>query len=573
MESLEVQQSSQPQFQNLNVSMYSGAQSVAGADQINVVRRQSADPHSPPNRRHASCSELTTQPQHETVGTREAALQQPPQQQPHSQSWYSQQQHPISNASYASHAIPVANASSPTHSNTVFSNSNPQPMHNSGGYTQPGYGVDATMTDTGPYAHSQPVPQPQAPIMADAQATYANTYANSGFDHYMPPPSEHKSREGKASAAPASSKEPASSSPSAPEKKKVANTLRNRIMEGIGLVTIREMAPITILVSGLLAHHFQHRQKPGLEPYKPPNWVRYAKNAMWVYSTYKTAQNNGIVKKNDAAPAAPKPATRGISLDNNIKGRPMPSSFYGSSYPGGDRSRDLSEGPHSVAYEDNVNYSKLQMMESIVGELFSGGIFGNMADTTSRGLDGCSNSLLDNFDDSWAVPKPLAEEYYRCIYHKSQSLDGVETHILGGAAAINALRNVKIMSGNGQIYSGTDDQSSYMAMSLALEEVEALLNRKAATAPLYLNDNMEHAGKIALATIIKIKAEEEPIPYASHSESRNSFVEASAYENNAYGYNLYKTNPYYRDYPTRDTGYTEAKPNYQQHPYQPHYWQ
>ncbi|KAJ2609367.1 hypothetical protein H4S08_004080, partial [Coemansia sp. RSA 1365] len=229
MESLEVQQCSQPQNHQLNASMYPGAQTVGRADQFNVARQQSANPQSPPNMRHTSCSELTTHPLHETVGTRGAALQQPL---PHS--WYSQQ--PISNASYASHTIPVANALSPTH-NTVFSNSNTKPVQNARAYTQPDYDDDATMADTGPYAHSQPVPQPRAPIMNDSQATYANTYANAGFKHTMPPPSEHKSRDGKSSTAAESSKPPASSSPPAPEKKKVANTLRNRIMEGIGHVT------------------------------------------------------------------------------------------------------------------------------------------------------------------------------------------------------------------------------------------------------------------------------------------------------------------------------------------------
>ncbi|KAJ2795398.1 hypothetical protein H4R20_005892, partial [Coemansia guatemalensis] len=602
MESLETQlprsQSQAPQQQQLNASMYPGVQTVANADQTNVSRQPPSASHSP-SMRHTSCSELTTQPLHkETIGTRGPApqqqqpqqpppqpQQQQPQQQPYPQPWLPQQQQPpqqaVSNASYATHAIPVANGSPPAHSShTAFSNNNAQPGQNAGGYAQPGYGADATMAATGAYAHSQPGPQPRGAYMADPQASYATTYPNGGFDHYMPPTGDHKGQEGKASAPPASSKPPMSSSSSSTSstatahatRHKIANTLRNRLKEGLGFITIREMAPLTILASGLLVHHFQNRQKPGLEPYKPPNWVRYAKNAMWVYSTYKTAQNNGIIKNKSAAAAAPKAGTRGISLDSDADDGPMPS-FNNSRYAGGggDRSRGLYDDSQPGVVEDDDGYSKVQMMENIVGDLFNGGGgHGNMANTTSRGLDGGSDNSLDSFDDSWAVPKPLAEEYYRCVYHKIQSLSNIETHVLGGAAAINALYSEKAMAGNGQTYPGGEDQSDYMAMGLALEEVEVLLNRKAATAPLHPNDTMENAGKVALATIIKIKAEEESIPYASqYSEPRSSF-QVPAAGNNPYGYTAYENNSYDQYYPAYDTSYTGSNPNYHHHPVQPH---
>ncbi|KAJ2386398.1 hypothetical protein GGI23_006498 [Coemansia sp. RSA 2559] len=166
------------------------------------------------------------------------------------------------------------------------------------------------------------------------------------------------------------------------------------------------------------------------------------------------------------------------------------------------------------------------MMGKIMGSLFKGKQPGGYG---TRDLESSDRNVLKDFDDSLAVQKFVAENYYRRVYRKNVDLRNASAKTLGGAAAIRALREEDRMS----VMLTPDDPSvpkdlpyDQIVMGMALSEVSNLLERKAEVGPLHEEETMEFIGKIALATIIKIKMDEEQgDPRKSHSEHRFSSSE------------------------------------------------
>ncbi|KAJ1740581.1 hypothetical protein LPJ78_004320 [Coemansia sp. RSA 989] len=150
-----------------------------------------------------------------------------------------------------------------------------------------------------------------------------------------------------------------------------------------------------------------------------------------------------------------------------------------------------------------------KMLGKIMGSLFKG----NKKQGRTRDLEFDANDdVLSNFDDSEAVQKVVAEHYYRHVYHKNMDLRQASAQTLGGAAAIKALRSERRMIHqlrHSDLMVPPDLHHDQMVMGLALSEVSDLLERKSQLGPLNPEDNMEHVGQIALATIIKIKIDEE----------------------------------------------------------------
>ncbi|KAJ2889444.1 hypothetical protein GGI21_006569, partial [Coemansia aciculifera] len=186
--------------------------------------------------------------------------------------------------------------------------------------------------------------------------------------------------------------------------------------------------------------------------------------------------------------------------------------------------------------------------------LFGGGGGGNKnkrPGTRMRDLnnadDDNDNSLLGGFDSSAAVPKTVAEHHYRHIYRKKQpaSLNHATAQALGSAAAIKVLRSESHMSQqlrDSNIHLPDDLTHDQMMMGLVLSEVGDLLERKAETAQLEHDETMENVGKIALATIIKIKMDEDehqPPPFPEKQP-----------------YTAYKEEPQRRGYSDHDSGQT-----------------
>ncbi|KAJ2790628.1 hypothetical protein H4R20_006985 [Coemansia guatemalensis] len=276
------------------------------------------------------------------------------------------------------------------------------------------------------------------------------------------------------------------------------------------------------LVTAALIHHYKHRNTSKLVPFEGPKWLRYLGNAVYARATYGFLTGNGLIKPRAKAP---QDGARALTWDGPGGYAPHPHGLPTSHTIGGYPSAGMQEmqpPPNTVASGGGYAGGVTQMVGKIVNGLFRGKGSGGMPETTSRGLNDNAD-VLDGFDESWAVPKHLAEQYYHSIYHRGASLYGTESYVLGGAAAISALHSEKSMArhqhaSNPNMANQLDYKHDYMVMGLALSEVETLLERKSEMGPMDPGDDLESIGKIALATMIKIKADED---YGGYEEQYN----------------------------------------------------
>ncbi|KAJ1831505.1 hypothetical protein IWW55_002182 [Coemansia sp. RSA 2706] len=342
------------------------------------------------------------------------------------------------------------------------------------------------------------------------------------------------------------------------------NTYANRFKAIMKAVTISEVGPMILLAGGMLAHHYRNRGAEKLIPYQMPKWIRYMKNMLFAYNGLKFARNNGLIKgPPKIAPTWPQETgKRGLGPSGGAADAMPPPIGHRSltdydPYTDNDynRPRDLHE------HEPSDNDVVMQMVNAIVGELFQNG---DMAQNSN-------GHLLDKFDHSWAVPQQLAEDCHRQAYYSDKNLAAMEPHFLGGAAAIQALQTERqVLQQNAQ--SQLDLKHEYQVMGMALSECDTLLERKAQSGMLGPDDNLGHVGKVALATVIKIKAEEDA---ASTSHNGRCAQAAHGYEQAAYShaqpydYAPYTHAPYeHRAYPSVQAGYPREPPpldNYARH--------
>ncbi|KAJ2300490.1 hypothetical protein IWW51_005542 [Coemansia sp. RSA 2702] len=154
------------------------------------------------------------------------------------------------------------------------------------------------------------------------------------------------------------------------------------------------------------------------------------------------------------------------------------------------------------------------MITKVLGKIM-GGLFkssGQQGRTRDLEFDGDNDDVLGGFDDSNAVQKVVAEHYYRHVYRKNMDLRQATPQTLGGAAAIKALRSEERMVHQlrySELAMPPDLHHDQMVMGLAMSEAADLLERKSELGPLHPDDNLENIGQIALATIIKIKIDED----------------------------------------------------------------
>ncbi|KAJ1847764.1 hypothetical protein LPJ70_001373 [Coemansia sp. RSA 2708] len=135
-------------------------------------------------------------------------------------------------------------------------------------------------------------------------------------------------------------------------------------------------------------------------------------------------------------------------------------------------------------------------------DLMSPDVSNPLQDIASSLIRPGNGNVVEQFDDRWAVPRKAAEHYYNLIYHTKTGLYSASAQMLGAAAAIQALRTHYSNYGNGY-------QHEHSEMGLVLSEVNYLVSHKAETGYANANDTLEMVGKIALATLIKIKLDEE----------------------------------------------------------------
>ncbi|KAJ2343613.1 hypothetical protein GGF43_005656, partial [Coemansia sp. RSA 2618] len=175
------------------------------------------------------------------------------------------------------------------------------------------------------------------------------------------------------------------------------------------------------------------------------------------------------------------------------------------------------------------------MVTKVLGKIMGGLFKGSGSRTRDLEFDGADDDVLSGFDDSSAVQRVVAEHYYRHVYHKNMDLRQTTPQTLGGAAAIKALRSERRMVQqlrHSDLAIPHDLHHDQMVMGLALSEAGELLERKAALGPLRPEDNMEAIGGIALATIIKIKIDEENGEYDARAQSTGAPAHRSSSRRN-----------------------------------------
>ncbi|KAJ2850127.1 hypothetical protein IWW36_002126 [Coemansia brasiliensis] len=394
------------------------------------------------------------------------------------------------------------NSNTPSDDPTVYPGHSAYQMGNFG---QPAYNTQERNYTSAPAVPMQPVdayagPQPAMPMPQAPQPAY-------NYNPFTPFEAAASSGEERHRLASKRSASSSSSSSSSSKESLPANTYANRFKAIMRAVTISEVGPMILLVGGMLAHHYKNRNADKLIPYQMPKWIRYLKNMLFTYNAFKSARNNGLIKTiPQIRPTWPQETgKRGLAPKNDAV--PPPLNHRGLTdhdpYQGGYGSRDLQhEMPEQPPQSDIV----MQMVNALVGQLYQDSPNGN-------GNPDPESGVLDGFDHSWAVPQELAKKWHHAVYVAGQSLAHVESHFLGGAAAIHVLKAEKQMlreegpNASAQL----DSMHEYRVMGMALSEVDLLIERKADLGALSPQDNLEHVGKVALATIIKIKAEKDAL--------------------------------------------------------------
>ncbi|KAJ2348672.1 hypothetical protein GGF43_004528 [Coemansia sp. RSA 2618] len=342
------------------------------------------------------------------------------------------------------------------------------------------------------YVSAAPAPvQPNDVYAPQPMPMPANMHGYNPFAPFQPMAPYAAPREEPARAA---SKAPSSSSSSSAADEddgKPANTYANRFKAILSAVTISEVGPMLLLTGGMLAHHYRNRSASKLVPYQMPKWIRYLKNMLFAYNALKFSRNNGLIK----APPKIQPTWPQETGKRGIPGD-VTAQAAGTRGLGG---HDTAGDPGAAPQNDIV----MQMVNAMVGELFGG------KDALAHSSARAASGVLDGFDHSWAVPKALAEQSHRDVYFSQRSIREIEPHFMGGAAAIQALETERRLFREQHAGSVVDSQHEYRVMGLALSECDALLERKADAGELGPDDTLQLVGKVALATIIKIKAEEE----------------------------------------------------------------
>ncbi|KAJ2156421.1 hypothetical protein GGF46_005196 [Coemansia sp. RSA 552] len=239
-------------------------------------------------------------------------------------------------------------------------------------------------------------------------------------------------------------KPPPSPSPQRPTDGRQQNTWVNCLKDSSHAVQLSELLPTLTLVGASFIHHARHRDSKVLVPFERTRGFLYLYNALFAVQTYGFAKENGLIK----------PGMLGLSSG---------------------RSRDLTPNTPDAR----------KLLQDIAGSLF---------------LPAPRPGMPQQFDDRWAVPQPIAKEHYNSVYHGA-ALHMAGPQALGGAAAIQALRDEPHGSRQLSLAAPEGHRHEHLVLERALSEADHLLARKAEKCRLGAGDTLENVGRIAMATI------------------------------------------------------------------------
>ncbi|KAJ2794882.1 hypothetical protein H4R20_006074 [Coemansia guatemalensis] len=342
------------------------------------------------------------------------------------------------------------------------------------GHEMGGYATYASAPHhTNPYTvpQSQPQPQPQQQYQPQQQPQQQPPPVI-WPSHLAPPYSDYEKWKAESEKQPthAGSEKhhtPATSTKAGTANVSTANGLLNCLKDSIHSVTFADAMPVITILGAAFAHHYRFRKSEHVKPYSRSRWVKYVNNALFAYNIYTFAIDNGFIKREDTA-------KREMSWDERHLAEDLTTSNV--------RSRGIDSGEVDIE----------QTLQAILGSLF----------VSNRG-----NNLMDQFDDRWAVHRATAEYFYDTVYCRKSNLCNANAQVLGGAAAIRALQSESQMAMQQQYV--PHSKPEHMVMGMALSEADALLSHKSAVDMLTVDETLENVGRIALATIIKIKIDQE----------------------------------------------------------------
>ncbi|KAJ2795980.1 hypothetical protein H4R20_005693 [Coemansia guatemalensis] len=363
---------------------------------------------------------------------------------------------------------------------------------------------------------------------------------------------------------------------SGPEGNPKPNTFLTSLKEGLKNIELMELVPIAGVLGASAYHYLKYRNSKNAVPFKEPEWMRYLNNIAFAHNAYSMFKHkkpsngmpyggghghHGHHNKYGRYNGQSKYTNHGIgaaSGGNSSGGIPWakilgavatsamarPGAFGGGGGYGGGKYGNgggFGQGPFGQGGgRPNASHPQFgrpngqmggnngDMVNNVLGKIMSGLFKGNQAgrtrDLESSGQGDYDDDILSGFDDASAVQKVVAEHYYRSIYRKNMNMQQANAQTMGGAAAIKALRSEEHMSQQleNSMFVPPDLRQDQMVMGLALSEVEDLLERKAQCCALRPEDNMENVGKIALATIIKLKMDEEAMDNRRDHSSRST---------------------------------------------------
>ncbi|KAJ2855595.1 hypothetical protein GGI22_004082 [Coemansia erecta] len=333
------------------------------------------------------------------------------------------------------------------------------------------------------------------PQTAQSQPNMHTQFMNTPFSHFVP----------------GGGPQPARPPTTVPDKDanpiSRAHTLMSCLRDGLSNLTIVELAPISTLATAAFLHHYRHRHSKDFIPYKPPKWVKYIKNTMYAHSSYRFLINNGIIKKDAVREhIIPKSGDGGArGLPSN--GYPLEQHEYGSMALG-----NREYGSRSL--ENHAYGSRSLEHANGMGAAVHGG--GNT-----------QTPSVFVFDPRHAIPKAYAKDYYRYVYNDAADLRRTPAYVLAGAAAIRALRNeahTLSMLAAEEPHMLAELDGEQMAMGMAIAESEECLARKKQQVGVRLanDDTIEYVGRIALATMGKIR-EDRRLKVASKSSNASQY--------------------------------------------------
>ncbi|KAJ2554279.1 hypothetical protein EV175_002640 [Coemansia sp. RSA 1933] len=303
------------------------------------------------------------------------------------------------------------------------------------------------------------------PQPAHSQPNMHMQFANAPISHFVPGEGHNNNPP-----APAPPKPPTTTARSEhshsmrPRPNARPHTLWSCLRDGLSNITIVELAPISTLATAAFLHHYRHRHATDFIPYKAPKWVKYIKNTMYAYSSYRFLINNGIIHKD--------------SLRNAISGSPLNVGAHTIQSGAFHRPKRREHGTRALHDEDD-----------------------------EEALDTKSDFT---FDPRHAIPKSYAKDYYRHVYAEDADLRHTPAYVLAGAAAIRALRNeahTLAMLAEEEPHLLEELDVEHMAMGMAIAEAEECLARKQQQhgRKLTHNNTIDFVGPIALATMGKIR--------------------------------------------------------------------